>query len=65
MNKRGNVVMFPSGKVCKDCHDPISARRIKAVPTATRCEECQQEREADIKRARLFSRPRDIEIIRG
>lgn len=61
----GKIIAFPSGAACKECGEQISMARRKAVPGCTRCEECQREREDDIKRARLFSRPRDIEIIRG
>jgi len=59
------IVQFTGGKRCKDCGDQITPVRLKAVPDTTRCSECQMERESEIKRARLFSRPRDIEIIRG
>lgn len=61
----GKVLAFPSGIACKDCGDQISAARRNAVRGCSRCEECQREREAEIKRVRLFSRPNDIEIIRG
>jgi ArsR family metal-binding transcriptional regulator len=61
----GKVLSFPSGVACKDCGEQISMARRKALPGCTRCDECQREREDDIKRARFFSRPSDIEIIRG
>jgi hypothetical protein len=61
----GKVIALPSGIACKDCGDQISLARRRAIPGCSRCEECQKDRETEIKRARLFSRPRDIEIIRG
>ena len=59
------IVSFTGGKRCKDCGEQITPTRLKSVPDTSRCSECQREREAEIKRARLFARPRDIEIIRG
>lgn len=61
----GDVIAMPSGIACKDCGEQISLARRRAVPGCSRCEECQKDRETAIKRARMASRPNDIEIIRG
>lgn len=61
----GKVIALPSGVACRECGDQISLARRRAIPGCKRCEECQRDFEAALKRARLFSRPNDIEIIRG
>ncbi len=61
----GKIVAFPSGIACKECGEQISMARRRAIPGCTRCEECQKDREAEIKRARHYAKSSDIEIIRG
>jgi ssDNA-binding Zn-finger/Zn-ribbon topoisomerase 1 len=61
----GEVIVMPSGIACKDCNEQISLARRRAIPGCKRCGDCQKERETAIKRARMGSRPQDIEIIRG
>jgi DnaK suppressor protein len=33
--------------ICVDCEEPIAAARLKALPFAERCRDCQESREAD------------------
>lgn len=32
----------PAARFCEDCDDPIAAQRLRAVPTATRCVDCEE-----------------------
>lgn len=37
---------------CRECGDPIPAKRLAAVPDAERCAECQQDYEMEVHNAR-------------
>lgn len=39
-------------RLCLDCEDPLSEKRLKANPQAVRCTDCQQEHEHQQMRAR-------------
>jgi DnaK suppressor protein len=41
---------------CFECGDEISERRLRALPFAVRCKDCEEEREVAERRERLLSR---------
>jgi len=47
---------------CVDCNTEIPDKRLKALPFALRCRECEELREIDEKRTRRFSVGRDSSI---
>lgn len=59
------VLQFTGGMRCKDCSEQIEPERLRLLPDTKRCQGCQVDHENAIKRARMGSRPQDIEIIRG
>lgn len=40
--------------ICQECGDQIPAERLKAMPSAIRCRDCQQEREAKEAQSKLI-----------
>lgn len=44
--------------LCFECGDEISERRLRALPFAVRCRECEEEREVAERRARVVSQRR-------
>ena len=48
--------------VCASCGDEISEARLRALPFAVRCTECEERREAAVKSARITPRPFDTSM---
>ena len=41
---------------CDECNDPIAASRLRALPFAVRCKDCEELREQSERRERMFAR---------
>jgi DnaK suppressor protein len=48
---------------CFECGDEISERRLRALPFAVRCRECEEEREMVERRERLLSQRRGVSTL--
>jgi DnaK suppressor protein len=48
---------------CVDCNGEIPDKRLKALPFALRCRECEELREIDERRTRRFPVGRDISML--
>lgn len=44
---------------CSECGEDISERRLRALPFAVRCHECEAQREAEQGHPRTLAQPRD------
>jgi DnaK suppressor protein len=53
------LIRLDSGNfgICTDCGDEIAERRLRALPFALRCKECEEEREVHARQARPVDRP--------
>lgn len=45
---------------CSDCGEPISQQRLRALPFAVRCKECEEVRENELQRERLLAQRRGV-----
>jgi DnaK suppressor protein len=43
---------------CFECGDEVSEQRLRALPFAVRCKDCEEEREVEAERERLWSQRR-------
>ena len=48
---------------CFECDDPIAERRLRAVPFAVRCQECEEQREQTGAKARHTGRGHDTQSL--
>jgi RNA polymerase-binding transcription factor DksA len=46
-----NVITFTGGKRCIECDEQINPRRLRVLPGARKCRDCQEGREREFRTA--------------